>query len=138
MKIFKFISHPYTLIICFLLIMISGESFGGFYALYILLGLFYGAIHSLLALAGIIVLLVSYHRFKIKNARAQILNLAGVLLLFSSVGYFFWQDKQHYNWGSFEQTVPVVTMTITVFVATCFLINNFIKARPKTKTLMTV
>jgi hypothetical protein len=111
--------------------MISGEHLGGFYALYILLGLFAGAVHSLLAVAGIIILLVSYHRFRNKNTLSQTLNVAGVLLLFSSIYYFFWNDKQHYNWGSFEQTVPVLTMIVTSLVAVCFLSRTFIKTSPK-------
>jgi hypothetical protein len=116
--------------------MISGEHLGGFYALYILLGLFAGAVHTLLAVAGIIILLISYHRFNDKTAVNQLLNIIGVLLLFASIYFFFWNDKQHYNWGSFSQTVPVITMVLTTLIATCFLISNFLKA--KLKALMIV
>lgn len=139
MKIFKFLSHPYTLIICFLLIMISGENFGGFYALYILMALPFGGVHALLALAGILILLINHNIQPNKiNSVRPVINLLGVLLLFGSLYYFFWADKQHYNYGSFQQTVPVFTMALAGFIATCFLINSFIKARPKTKTLMVV
>lgn len=134
MKLFRSLSSPYTLIICFCLIMISGEQLGGFYALYILLGLFAGAIHSLLAVAGMIILLISYHRFKNRKAILQVLNVIGVLLLFSSIYYFFWNDKQHYNWGSFEQTVPVASMLLTAIVGICFLAGTFVKL-PSQKTL---
>ena len=127
MKLFRSLSSPYTLIICFCLIMISGEQLGGFYALYILLGLFAGAFHSLLAVAGIIMLLIIYHRFNNSKLFPQVLNVIGVLLLFSSIYYFFWNDKQHYNWGSFEQTVPVASMVLTAIVGICFLVRTFVK-----------
>lgn len=133
MKLFRILSHPYTLIICFLLIMISGENFGGFYAMYILMALPFGGVHALLAVAGIIVLLTNHSikSDKINSAR-QVINFIGVLLLFASLYYFFWADKQHYNYGSFEQTVPILTMVVTVLVAVCFLISNFMKTRAKT------
>ena len=47
------------LITSFLLIIISGEHLGGFYALYLLLALFYGGIHSLLGLSGIVLLIIA-------------------------------------------------------------------------------
>jgi hypothetical protein len=133
MKLFKFLSHPYTLIICFLAIMISGENFGGFYAMYILMALPFGGVHALLAFAGIIVLLGNHSIKRNKvNAAWQVINMLGVLLLFASLYYFFWADKQHYNYGSFEQPVPILTMAVTALAAACFLISNFIKARAKT------
>ena len=52
MKMIKLFTHPVVIIIAFLLILISGEHLGGFYLLYILLGLSHGAVHSLLAIDG--------------------------------------------------------------------------------------
>ena len=43
MKKIKIITHPVTLILCFFLILISGEHLGGFYLLYILLGLLFAS-----------------------------------------------------------------------------------------------
>src|SRR5689334_7748582 len=117
MKLFKFLSHPYTLITCFLIIMISGEHLVGFYVVYILLGLPFGAIHSLQALAGILVLLLTYRRFKIKNSIAQLLNTISVAMLFGSIYLFFTRDTKHYNYVSFEQTVPIITMILAAFIA---------------------
>jgi nitrate reductase gamma subunit len=137
MKLFKFLSHPYPMIICFLLIMISGENFGGFYAMYILMALPFGGMHAMLAVAGIIILIANHSVQKNKiNPVKQIINLIGVLFLFGSVYYFFWADKQHYNYGSFQQTVPIATMVLAAFTAGCFLFSNFLKAG--TKTLLVV
>jgi GNAT superfamily N-acetyltransferase len=124
MKFFKIISHPYTLIICFLMIMISGEHLGGFYALYILLALPFGGVHAFLAIGGIVILLVTHKKLQSKGLASVLLNYVGVLLLFLSLYYFFWADKKHYNWGTFDQTVPVLTMILTAFVAVCFLIRT--------------
>jgi hypothetical protein len=139
MKLFKFLSHPYTLIVCFLLIMISGESFGGFYGLYILMALPTGGLHALLAVAGILILLINYNIQRNRmNPIRQVINLVAVLLLFGSLYYFFWADEQHYNYETFQQSVPVVTMALAAFVAVCFLIGNFLKLGTKSKTLMVV
>ena len=126
MKVFKFFSHPYVLIICFLMIIISGEHLGGFYALYILLALPHGGVHALLAVAGIIILLFGYHKFKRRKIhRAEILlNLTGLLLLFGSLYLFFADDRSHYNWGTFEQAVPVASLFLCGAVAIVFLIDN--------------
>ncbi len=65
MRILKIITHPYIVIISFFAILISGEGFGGFYLLYLLLALPYGGIHSLLALIGIVLLLVNYNKYNV-------------------------------------------------------------------------
>lgn len=126
MKVFKFLSHPYTLIICFLMILISGEHLGGFYILYILLALPHGGIHAILALAGIGILLASYYKFNRRKTYriAFFLNIAGLALLFLSIYLFFFNDKQHYNWGTFEQTVPLISLFFTGLIAILFLIDN--------------
>jgi hypothetical protein len=126
MKLFKFLSHPYTLVISFLFILISGEHLGGFYALYILLGLTHGVAHSLLGFFGILLLLISYHAaFKQKGYLRQVLNIIGVAMLIASVFYFFKNDAQRYNWGTFEEGLPMFTIIFTGFIAICFLIGNF-------------
>jgi len=137
MKLFKILSHPVTLVVCFLLIMISGEHVGGFYGMYILMGLPFGAVHALLAIAGIIILLVN-QAFQLSRTSylRQVINFIAVLFLFSSLYFFFHNDKQHYNYGTFEQTIPIITMAVTAFVAICFLIGNFSKVVPKTMVVV--
>jgi len=134
MKPFRVLSHPYTLIICFLLIIISGENWGGFYLLYILMALPFGALHALLAIAGIASLVIGYHGFQKKLSVMKILNLVGVMFLLASLFYFFWADKHHYNYGTFQETVPLLTLIITAIIAVCFLIGTFLK--PTTKFLI--
>jgi hypothetical protein len=102
--------------------------------MYILLGLPFGAGHSLLAVAGIIVLLVSHFRSKNGNIVAGLFNILGVLLLFGSIYYFFWADKRHYNYASFQDMVPMLSMILTALMAICFLVGLF--GKRVTKNIM--
>jgi len=126
MKLFKVLSHPYTLIVSFLFILISGQHLGGFYALYILLGLTKGVLHSVFGFFGIVVLVISYHfASKQKNYLQNALNIIGVAMLFASIFFFFKNDTQRYNWGTFEEGLPLFTIIFTGFIAICFLIGIF-------------
>jgi hypothetical protein len=132
MKLFKILSHPYTLILSFLFIVISGQHLGGFYALYVLLGLIHGVVHSVLAFLGILVLLVTHHSSWPQNSLIrQVLSVTGVGLLFASLYFFFTNDKVHYNWGTFEQGFPMFTLFLTSFIALCFLFGTFWNPQPK-------
>jgi hypothetical protein len=132
MKLFKILSHPYTLVLSFLFIVISGQHLGGFYALYILLGLMHGVTHSLLAFLGIVVLLATYHSgWPQKSVLRQVSSVTGAGLLLASLIFFFNNDKQHYNWGTFEQGFPMFTLILTSFIALCFLIGAFWNPQPK-------
>jgi hypothetical protein len=127
MKIFKILSNPYTLILFYSFIMISGEHWGGFYATYVLMALPGGYIHSLLAVSGIISIVAGYHWIsKQKNKGAsQMINVLGVLLLLASLVYFFKKDVRHYNWGTFEQGYPLFTLCLAAFIAVFFLLGTF-------------
>lgn len=135
MKVFKFITHPYTVIICFSLILISGESWGGFYLIYLLFALPHAGIHALLALFGTILLLISYDRFKRKKIYLleSITNITGILLLISSLFFFFLNDKEHYNYQTFYDTVPQITLVIFSIVALTFLLDNVLVRNKKFK-----
>jgi hypothetical protein len=131
MKVIKFIAHPYTVITSFLVIIISGEHLGGFYALYILLGLPHGALHSIVGLVGI-VLLIIVTRQKYKESRRYHLryfgNLAGAVLLILSLFLFFQRDKSNYNIGTFYQTVPQIMLTVFSIITLCFIATNLTAA----------
>ena len=132
MKLFKILSHPYTLILCFSCMLISGESLGGFYIMYILLGLLHGVLHSLLGFYGMLLLFVGYHLpLKRNKWIKQLLSAIGFLLMVASVYFFFSQDTAHYNWGTFEQTVPLFTLLFTGFIAVCYLAGLFWKPQAK-------
>ena len=125
MRVFKILSHPYTLISCFLFMLISGQHLGGFYVLYLLLALPHGGIHSLLAVAGIGILLLNYHLLRGKQNKivSKSLDVLGLILLVGSLLYFFLNDTQHYNWGTFDQGLPMFTICLTSFIGLCFLVG---------------
>ena len=131
MKKIKIITQPVTLIICFLLILISGEHLGGFYLLYILLGLPHGEIHSVLAAAGIGILI--FNQIKYKNESnylvAPLLNISGLLLLILSLFLFFHNDRNHYNYSTFYQTVPLIIFGLFNLLAIVFLLTNLSKIK---------
>lgn len=130
MKALKILSHPYLLMISFLFILISGENFGGFYLLYLLMALTYGGIHAILALIGISLLLFGYHRFKRMKVYLvePIINIAGALMLIFSVILFFYNDKQGYNYGTFYQTVPMITLIVFSLLVLFFLGDNLFRS----------
>jgi hypothetical protein len=126
MKTIRFLFHPYALIISFLLILISGQHLGGFYALYILLGLPYGALHSLIGVAGILILVITYKKYKSVKVYAirYVGNLVGASLLILSLFLFFYRDTSNYNIGTFYQTVPQVMLFVFSIVLLGFIVTN--------------
>lgn len=133
MKFFKILSHPYTFIFSFLFIVISGEHLGGFYALYILLGLLPGVIHSLLGFFGILILVLGYQLPRTTKAYIkQCLSIVGAGMMFTSIYLFFKNDTAHYNWGTFEQSIPVATLVLFGLLGLCFLIGTVLKPRSST------
>jgi hypothetical protein len=125
MKTMKFLTHPYTLIASFFFVMISGQHLGGFYLLYLLLALPHGGVHSITALIGITLLLFSYSKHKERGQLTEsILNIFGVFLLLLSLFLFFYNDKENYNYGTFVQLVPQITLTIFAVLCLLFLSVN--------------
>lgn len=129
------ITHPYIVIISFFIIMISGQHLGGFYLLYLLLALPHGSMHSLLALFGIVLLLISYNKYKRKKIYLieSIINMVATILLILSLFSFFYNDKEHYNFGTFYQIVPQITLVIFSIVALTFLLDNVLVRNKKSK-----
>jgi hypothetical protein len=126
MKTIKFLFHPYTLVTGFLVIIISGEHLGGFYALYILLGLPHGALHSIIGVIGMLTLIITRQKYKDVKVYAvrYLANIVGVLLLFLSLFCFFYRDKSNYNVGTFYQTVPQIMLTFFSIISLGFIITN--------------
>jgi len=125
MKAVKIITNAYTLIVSFLVIMISGQHVGGFYVIYLLLALPHFAMHSILAITGIVLLLLIYHNKK-NNAsiKKSLLNIIAVLLLLCSIFFFFDNDDEHYNYGTFYQLIPQLTLILFGSISLVFILKN--------------
>ena len=101
--------------------------------MYIIMALPHGGIHALLGVAGIFILLVSYYYFKRRNKYVieRVLNLTGVLSLVLSLYFFFFNDRQGYNSGTFEQLVPQITLSLFGILTVGFIVSNFLKQTNK-------
>jgi len=130
MKAIKIITHPVLLILSFLFLLISGQHLGGFYLLYLLLALPHGGVHALLAVAGILLLLFNYVKFRRENKYIieAILNFIGAGCLVFSLFLFFYNDKQGYNSATFEQLAPQITLILFGVLTITFLINNIVRS----------
>ena len=133
MKFITYITHPLLIVTYFLLILISGESNAGFYCFYILLALPHGGIHAVLGFAGLGLLIFSYAKYKntFNYLIESILNISGALLLIFSLFTFFYNDVDHYNYGTFNETVPLIILIIFLLIVVIFLIKNFNKFRSR-------
>ena len=123
MKLMKLLGHPITVIIIFSLVLISGESFGGFYLIYLLIALPHAGLHALLGIAGIVTMLIGY-RFTSSqlNWRKPIFYLTGICLMILSL-YIFFQRSKGYNDNTFEQAVPIISFCL---FGMCVLLNLFL------------
>ena len=124
MTLFRILSHPYTFLLCYIFLVISGQHVGGFYSLYILTGLFAGANHSLLAAGGTLLIIVAHKVVHDRRIKTSIFFL-GFCLLVLSLFIFFLSDTRHYNWSTFEEVLPVTSFFFTGFIAICFLTGIF-------------
>jgi hypothetical protein len=132
MKALRIITNPYTLIASFLIIIISGQHLGGFYLIYLMLALPHFAAYSVLAVSGIVLLIFTYHSRKIKSSIAEpLVNLVAASMLLASIFTFFFTDKEQYNFGTFYQLVPQITLTVFASIWLSFIVLNTMSAFKK-------
>ncbi len=132
MKVIKLFGHPVMTICLFLVILITGESIGGVYLFYLLLALPHALIHSIFAISGIIILVVSYSSIKkIGSLAKSYMNIAGILLLVLSLFSFFYNDKGHYNYGTFHSIPFWITFSLFAISALSLLSLTVINLKSK-------
>jgi hypothetical protein len=122
MKLIQVIGHPVLVMSLFLLIMIEGENFGGFYLLYLLLALPHGATYAVIAVSGLIFIFIGYKFYRIRyNPIKSLLYLIGISLLILSLFIFFNKGNKD---ATFEEVVPLISFVLFGISTTCFLINS--------------
>lgn len=115
----KFITHPLTLIISFITLLISGQHIGGFYIVYLILGLSHASIHSILGFTGIGLLLFGNIKSKHWDKHFVIIfvNLAGIIFMWTSLFLFFYNDHDNYNIATLYESVPLTLILIFFLIS---------------------
>ena len=126
MKIIKILGHPIVLVTIFLLLIIEGAHFGGFYLLYLLLAIPHGATYAIMAIAGIILIVIA-KGFITNNSNKlrAVLYLLGLLIMNASLVLFFSRDEKTGNMETFQGGVPLISFIIFGVIMLCFLVNIF-------------
>jgi hypothetical protein len=119
MKIVKIIGHPVSVMCIYLLLIISGESIGGFYALYLMLGLPEGTSYALVSALGVGLMLIGYnvYRKRYHPLKPSFYVLADVVMIIGLV--IFFQTTKGYNNGTFRQAVPLFSFALFGLCALC-------------------
>ncbi len=115
------ITHPLFIVLLFCAIIISGEQMGGFYLLYILLGLPHFALHAVLGALGIICLLSTYY---IRKTWMFFLCVLGAIFMIISLLCFFLQPNGSYNYNTFHEVFPLSILVLFSVLIIVFIIKN--------------
>ncbi len=119
----RVIIHPAVVCILFCFIIISGESTGYFYLTLLMLGLSHGLLHSVLGIGGL--LLLAFLGIKKNSVLIIILRLLGSASLLLSLVRFFTQPGGSYNYNTFHEVVPLVSLIVFCIVLLSFIFNQF-------------
>ena len=123
MKAIKIVGHPILVVSLFLLVIIEGVHFGGFYVLYLLFGLTYAAPFALTAVGGIALMVLTLNlSIQKRPVLKPILYVVGWLMLLLSYAMFFNDGKNNHR-ETFETTVPIISFLLFGISSLCFLIN---------------
>jgi len=124
MKLRSVITHPYTLVISFFLVCISGQPFGGFYFNHFVMGLYYGTVYSITGGAGILIILFGHFKFKGPQNQldAGFINLIGALLMIISLFLFFYLTGNINISAYIVQLLPLLSLLAFCILVTCFVL----------------
>lgn len=122
----KVIVHPLVILLSFCLIIISGEHYGSFYIWYVGAGLQVHAIHSFLGIIAIFFLMSGwiFSGYTGKRRVPCVLNIISICLMLLSVSLFFYNDSRKYNYGTFYQVIPMLSLVLFFFLSILFFIHQ--------------
>ena len=127
MKIIKILGHPIVLVTIFLLLIIEGAHFGGFYLLYLLLAIPHGATYAIMAIAGIILIVIAKGFITDNSNKLRaVLYLLGLLIMNVSLVLFFNRNEKTGNMETFQGGLPLISFIIFGVLMLCFLVNILI------------
>ncbi|MGC4038415.1 MAG: hypothetical protein QM764_20795 [Chitinophagaceae bacterium] len=120
MKFFKYAGNPYLFISLYLLLIIEGEHFGGFYLLYLLMALPHGASYAVVSVSGILLLVAAN---TIKSLILQrVLTPVGFVVMVIGLLLFFIRGTAD---ETFNLIFPLTLLCICGFSGLCLLIRYF-------------
>lgn len=124
MKLKRILSHPYALLISFLLVVTSIQPIVEFYCIYLFTGLFCGNLYSIAGTLGIIIILYSHFRYSREkfSLDACFINLVGAVLMIVSLFLFFL--IHHYDViipGDLSHLFPFTSLLLFCILVTCFI-----------------
>lgn len=127
MKWIKYIGHPVLAMSVYLLLLIEGAHFGGFFLLYLLMSLSVGSLYAIIAFVGLLLLFIGYKVYR-KNLHPikPILYVSGLVFMITAL-FIFFEKKERLE--TFELAIPTLTFIIFGIVSICFLINTFLLLR---------
>ena len=127
MKWIKYTGHPVLVMSLYLLLLIEGAHFGGFFLLYLLMSLSVGALFAVTALIGLLIVFIGYKIYR-KNPHPikPILYILGFVIMIIALLIFF-ERKERLE--TFETTIPTFTFVLFGIVSLAYIINAFLLLR---------
>ena len=122
MKTLKWIGHPVVFVITYLLLIIEGDRFGGFFMLYLLLTLPHLVPYSVFSAFGIIAIVVGFNIKKVKFQKIKLIfYFIGFCLMVLALVIFFSKGNK---WQTFNYMLPTSIFIIFGICGLCFLLNT--------------
>jgi hypothetical protein len=112
----QILSHPLVQVISFLTLLISGESFGGFYFTYLRHAIAEGFAYAIIGWLGVALALISFFLSKQEKLSA-VLQFGGLCLMIISLVIFFLPPAGSYNIATFFQAIPLLTFVIFILIS---------------------
>lgn len=117
----------FIVILCFLLLLLTGEAFGGSYILFYYYGIFSGILYSVLLLLGLILLTTAGFFNRNKVLRRSVSVIAGTLLLVISLVDFLSRKRLHQQSSITVQIIPMVALVLFVLSALVSIYINLVQ-----------
>ena len=120
MKFIKWFGNPYVFISLYLLLIIEGDNFGGFYLIYLFLAIPHGLLYAILSAAGIVLLIcgcVTKLPFK------RIVIIIGLALMVTALFIFFSRGNKQ---ETFAIGLPLLTFIIWIASGIALLVTRIL------------
>ena len=127
MKWIKYTGHPVLVMSLYLLLIIEGAHFGGFFLLYLLMSLSVGASFAVTAFIGLLIVFIGYKIYR-KNTHPikPILYLVGFAIMIVAL-FIFFERKERLE--TFETAIPTFTFILFGTVSLAYIVNAFLMLR---------